>query len=855
VPLVYLGALVAVAVLHPFLPDWPWLVTHLLLLGAATNAILVWSNHFTAAVLRSPSPKSRKGEAARLAMLNAGVLAVLTAGPAAAPWLGVAGAAAVFAAVAAHLGSLAVRLRRALPARFAVTVHYYLAASSALLVGVPLGAVMLAADGDRSRLVLVHAHVNLLGWVGLTVIGTLVTLWPTTLRTRMAEGAAAAASAGLTPAVAGLVLLAVGLAAWWPMIAVAGLVLYAAAAGYILWPALGPARQRPPASFATWSIAASVGWLGVALIRDAWTLLHASTPEAAAAAFSELLIPLLAGFVAQVLIGALSYLLPMALGGGPAAVRERAARLDRHWPQRVAMANLALAIFQLPVGSYVRIITSMLVLVALGQFLLPAARLLLARRREPVSTPPTPPESTAAPLRPLGGIAAGVALVLLATLVGTIAQRPTTGGPFQPAAAVAPSGQTTTVDVVARGMRFQPDHITVAYGDRLIINLSNADTRRHDLVLANGARTATIPRGGTARLDAGIIGAALGGWCSLPGHRQAGMVLTVSVSGAPAGGVPGNAPPHSGADGHAAHGDAGHGDGDTGATGIDAMAEPTPGFTARDATLAPASQVRTHRVTLTIQEVDREVSPGVHQKLWTFGGTTPGPVLRGRIGDVFEITLVNDGSIEHGVDFHAGALAPDVPMRPIDPGDRLVYRFTATRAGIWMYHCSAMPMLHHIGNGMYGAVVIDPPGLPPVDREFLLVQSELYLGPPGEPGDLAKMQAERPDAVVFNGYVSQYAHRPLLARAGERIRIWVLDAGPNRAASFHIVGAVFDTVYREGSWDLRSQDAGGAQVLGLAPASGGFVETVVVQPGTYPFVSHSMVDAERGARGAFHVTR
>jgi nitrite reductase (NO-forming) len=228
-------------------------------------------------------------------------------------------------------------------------------------------------------------------------------------------------------------------------------------------------------------------------------------------------------------------------------------------------------------------------------------------------------------------------------------------------------------------------------------------------------------------------------------------------------------------------------------------------------------------------------------------------VLRSRVGDVFEVTLVNDGSVDHGIDFHAGALAPDRPIRPIEPGQRLVYRFTATRAGIWVYHCSTEPMLYHVGNGMYGAVVIDPPDLPPVDREYLLVQSELYLGPDGEPGHLAAMRAEAPDAVVFNGHPAQYHHRPLPARTGERVRIWLLNAGPSRSGSFHVVGTQFETVYREGGFDLRPGDPGGAQVLGLPPRAGGYVETVFPEAGTYPFLSHSMVDAERGARGAFVV--
>lgn len=457
-----------------------------------------------------------------------------------------------------------------------------------------------------------------------------------------------------------------------------------------------------------------------------------------------------------------------------------------------------------------------------------------------MSAPPTTevpsPVRTSASL--LGGVAVGLALVLLAVLVAVIGQRAAgsdvTGAPA--AADVPATGRTTTVAVVARGMRFHPERIEVPAGDRLVIEVTNEDSRRHDLVLANGAGTRSIPRGATARLDAGVITRTIEGWCSLPGHRQQGMVLTVVAVGAQA--------PHAG---HAAH------PSPPDAPRIDAMAEPPPGFTARDALLPPADESRVHRITLRVQEVEREVAPGVRQRLWTFNGTAPGPVLRGRVGDVFEVTLINDGTLDHGIDFHAGALAPDRPMRPIDVGERLTYRFTAKKAGIWMYHCSTMPMLHHIGNGMYGAVIIDPPDLPAVDREYVLVQSEFYLGAQGEPGDLAKMQAERPDAVVFNGYVSQYAHRPLTAQAGERVRIWLLNAGPNRASAFHVVGGQFDAVYREGRWELNRGDPGGAQVLDLAPAAGGFVETVFPEAGTYPFVSHAMVDAERGARGAFRV--
>lgn len=383
-PLAYLTALVAVGLTHPFLPSWRWLAIHLLLLGAVTNAIVIWSAHFTNAVLRCPAPAHRRGESTRLTVLNLGVVGVLVSDVADQPWPGVVGAFLVFAAVAAHLAWLVARLRAALPARFNVTVHYYLAAAGALLIGIPVGAWMLVADGaGRPRLLLFHAHVNLFGWVTLTVLGTLLTLWPTVLRTRMADGAATAARRALPIAVAGLAALGIGVLAWWPPLAAGGLALVATAALLTAVPAARAARRKTPASFPTWSITAAAAWLLVALGVDAWTLLSAPTPVAAADRFGTVLIPLLVGFVGQVLLGALAYLLPMALGGGPILVRERTERLDRNWPQRIAMTNAALAVFVLPVPPYVRITTSLLVLAALLQFLIPAVHVLLASRRQP----------------------------------------------------------------------------------------------------------------------------------------------------------------------------------------------------------------------------------------------------------------------------------------------------------------------------------------------------------------------------------------------------------------------------------------------------------------------------------------
>jgi FtsP/CotA-like multicopper oxidase with cupredoxin domain len=193
-------------------------------------------------------------------------------------------------------------------------------------------------------------------------------------------------------------------------------------------------------------------------------------------------------------------------------------------------------------------------------------------------------------------------------------------------------------------------------------------------------------------------------------------------------------------------------------------------------------------------------------------------------------------------------------MRTLEPGQSLVYQFKADYAGVWMYHCGTAPALHHIGNGMFGAVIIDPPNLPSVDHEYLMVQSELYLGPSGQPGDLKKMQAVKPDAIVFNGFYNQYKFQPVTVNPGDRVRVWVLDAGPSENSAFHIVGTIFDTVYKEGSYLLRPDAThGGSQVLDLQPAQGGFVEFTLNDEGSYPMVTHKFANVGKGALGLFQV--
>ncbi|MFI2436318.1 multicopper oxidase domain-containing protein [Streptomyces sp. NPDC018693] len=882
----WLGLFAAVATAHHFLPHASWLLVHILLLGAVTNAVVIWSGHFAASVLRLPESNRGAPAALRLACLNAGAVAVIGGMLIGRRNAVLIGGCLVAAAVTAHAVWLVRLLRRALPGRFSMTVRYYIAASALLPAGAALGVVMARGDlaGDLSdRLLIAHEMINLLGWVGLTVAGTLITLWPTMLRTRVADGAERAGRAALPVLLTGLAAAVAGALLAPPPLAAPGVAGYAAGLVVAGRPWLREARAKAPRSFAAWSVAAGCLWLAGSLTVLAGILVSTTSWTTVAERTSVLTAPLAAGWIAQVLLGALSFLVPVVLGGGPAAVRAATTGLERAWPARLAITNAALLLCVLPVPSMVRVVCSVLLLVMLLYFLvllvLTVVRGTRKRRKaarghaDPVPAPaPARTEGPSAPHRVLGGVAFGLAVVMLAVAGGgavDVRSLPLVGRSAATSAdgvsEVEPTGRTTTVDVTIRDMRFSPSAVDVPAGDRLVIRLHNTGTDTHDLVLETGARTDRLSPGKRGTLDAGVVGRDLSGWCSVVGHRQMGMVFAVRVTGAEASdtaadrdGAGGTGSQDGSGTAHDHGGGTSRGTGESAAEAFDPMAEPTDGFTARDAELPPltgGSSPTLHKRTFTVKEAEAEVAPGVRQTLWTFNGTAPGPVLRGRVGDIFEIILVNDGTIGHSVDFHAGALAPDRPMRTIQPGQSLTYRFTATRSGVWMYHCSTMPMSLHIANGMFGAVIIDPPDLPKVDREYVLVQSEFYLGRQNGTADADKVNAKEPDVVAFNGYANQYDHDPLTARTGERVRIWVLAAGPNAASAFHVVGGQFDTVYREGAYDLQpgGSERGGAQVLDLAPASGGFVETTFPEAGDYPFVTHVMTDAERGAHGVFRV--
>lgn len=834
-------ALLAVAA-QESLPVARWLAVHMFLLGAVSTAVLIWSEHFAVALLHAKIPDER-WSTARLATANLAVAGLLIGVWTATPVLTAVSAALLVAAAAAHLVMLIRLGRGALGGRLKPIVSYYRAATVALIAGALLGW-LLASGGaggpDRyAGLRLAHIHVTLLGWIGLPVLGTLFMLWPTVLGVRMKDRTIKVSRWVLWLTGSGLLVAAAALALGWRRPAAAGLALYVAGAALAVNLLVRTVRgNRPVSAAAAWMLAAATCWLLVAVGADLVWL--AARPLAEAQAEIDALLPvLLIGFVAQILIGALTYLLPVVLSSGPkdrAAVR---ALLERGWLPRLVALNTGVALAALPLAGPAATTGMLLAALAGAAFLALAVPVLVRGGRKA-----SPDAGTAdVSRRPaLWGTAAGFALTVLAVLVANSG-----GDTGEPAVASAAGNgaatATRTIEVTLADMRIRPARIEVTEGTALRLKVTNADAQRHDLKVEDGPSTPMLGKGDGHTLDLGTIAEGRGAWCTLPGHRAAGMTMDIVVKDAAKDGTTEHA------DGHDGHSTA------TISGGPDLAADFSDGWQARDAELAPAPGGTVHKVELHAAHTTVEVAPGVKQQMWTFGGTAPGPTLRGKVGDVFEITLVNDDTgMGHGIDFHAGSLAPDRPMRTLDPGERLVYRFRAEKAGAWLYHCSTSPMLQHMGNGMYGAVIIDPPGLAKVDHEYVLVSSELYLGTPGSTAQVTKMRQSTPDAWVFNGIANQYAQQPLKVNAGERARFWVVAAGPSDGIAFHLVGTVFDTVYKEGAYSLKPSDAGGAQLLDLAPAQGGFVETTFPEAGHYAFVDHDMRHAEAGAHGMVEVS-
>jgi nitrite reductase (NO-forming) len=441
-------------------------------------------------------------------------------------------------------------------------------------------------------------------------------------------------------------------------------------------------------------------------------------------------------------------------------------------------------------------------------------------------------------------------LAAMAILVGCTptvkAEAPWT---YAPAVADPPGTQSTsavgdvlgTIKITAADLSFSPGMITVAEAGTYAVELANTGAIQHNVTFADGT-TIVADAGQTASGVVNVPAAGLNFTCSIPGHAAAGMTGMVSVGSMPMGSSMPGMPGATSTPG--------------GSTGGAPVEDPNaPAYELRDAKAPAVLPGTVHDIDLPIIEKDITVAKGVVVHAWTFGGTVPGPVIRVHLGDTVNVHLKNDGAMSHSIDFHASQTAMNHQMVEIKPGGTFTYTFTADYAGVWMYHCGTAPALHHIANGMFGMVIVEPKGgVPKVDEEFAFVQSEWYLGNQKEPVDYTKASsgAPAPDFVTFNGIANQYKDNPVQVTSGGRVRVFILDAGPSIDSSFHVVGTIFDTVIKEGI-ALRPGNAGGygAQAVDLSPAQGAIIEFSPVEDGMYPFVTHAFNFVVRGAIGIF----
>ena len=266
---------------------------------------------------------------------------------------------------------------------------------------------------------------------------------------------------------------------------------------------------------------------------------------------------------------------------------------------------------------------------------------------------------------------------------------------------------------------------------------------------------------------------------------------------------------------------------------------------------AISAEAKTHEVEMTAVESDVIVDGGsMTYKAWTFNGQMPGPVVRVTEGDTVKFTLHNPktNTYPHAMDFHAAEIDFLKNYRAINAGESISYTFVARKPGIFFYHCGAPPMIQHVARGMFGAIIVDPKddkAWPKADREYVLVQSELFKNP----DDVQAMFDRKYDHLIFNGGIFKYhpfvtGGKALEAKPGERVRIYFVNAGPNEFSAFHPIGEIWDNVYESGN---PTNKLNGVQTYVVGPGSAATFDVVVESPGAYPLVSHSLTGALRGA--------
>lgn len=285
---------------------------------------------------------------------------------------------------------------------------------------------------------------------------------------------------------------------------------------------------------------------------------------------------------------------------------------------------------------------------------------------------------------------------------------------------------------------------------------------------------------------------------------------------------------------------------------VNGLKNPTTTTTTATTTVHPTTR---HILLYTYPRIV-QIAQNVNYSAWTFNGTVPGPAIFVNRGDTVIFTLINNSTMGHSMDFHAAEIDWSTAYSTVPAHGNKSFTFVANYAGVFMYHCGTPPVLQHIGNGMYGAIIVNPSApLPPATGgSFVLVESELYtsMGDNGvSVGNYTKMLTAYPDYVVFNGKATRYMSNPLQVKPNQLVRLYILNVGPSLWEAFHVIGALMDTVYADGN---PANPQYGLQTVNLAPSSGAIVDMYFRDPGgKNPFVTHAFAWASKGAIGVFQV--
>jgi nitrite reductase (NO-forming) len=336
--------------------------------------------------------------------------------------------------------------------------------------------------------------------------------------------------------------------------------------------------------------------------------------------------------------------------------------------------------------------------------------------------------------------------------------------------------------------------------------------------------------------------------CSVPGHKEAGMAGQFEVTGESLAGSADPVVPVTNAG--AASGPVVVNNPAT--TGADIIRDPTE----IPRPIGPR-EPQTVRIDLETIELEGQLADGATFRYWTFNGRVPGPFYRVRVGDTIEVHLKNltNSTMPHSVDFHAvtgpggGAVMTQTP-----PGEETTFTAKALNPGLYVYHCATPMVAQHIANGMYGLILVEPEeGLPEVDREFYVMQGELYTNEAfGSTGlhteNIDALLDENPEYLVFNGAVGALTEQlPLRAKVGETVRIFFGVGGPNFTSSFHVIGEIFDRVYEQAS--LTSPALTNIQTTTVPAGGATMVEFALEVPGQYVLVDHALSRTQKGLAG------